>query len=155
MNKLLVLLYFSLIISCSLSKECTEDDCEGQTVDGEKTHYACVPKDDDTCELKLLCAHAVKKGEEETLKCSDFPAQHPSKICINKDDGEACIEDFKCAKVSTLEEEKTCSSYKVSDNSKYLCGDDDTTEANACSKYVLSGATKVTHSCEAAAKVLH
>ena len=152
MNKLLVLLYFFLIISFSLSKECTEDDCKDQTVEGDKTHYACVPKDDDTCELKLLCTYAVKAAGETTLKCSDFPSQHPSKICINKDGEEACIEDFRCAKVTTLEEEKTCSSYQVSDNSKYLCGDADTTEADACSKYVLSGATKVTHSCEAAAQ---
>jgi len=109
MNKLLVLLYFALIVSYSCSKECGESDCSYKDIAVEnKANYVCISEDGETCVEKLLCEHAVK-GEEETLKCSDFPAQHPSKICIKKDGEEACIEDFKCAKVSTLEEEKTCS----------------------------------------------
>ena len=154
MNKLLVLLYFSLIVSCSLSKECTESDCDKSTIqEGESDNYVCVPKDDDTCELKPLCTHAEKADGAETLKCSDFPAQHPGKICINKDGEDTCIEEYRCAKVPAPGEETiTCSSFKVSDNSKYLCGEDGATNEDTCSKYVLSGATKVAHSCEDAAQ---
>ena len=61
MNKLLVLLYFSLIVSCSLSKECTESDCDKSTIqEGESDNYVCVPKDDDNCELKPLLIKMAK-----------------------------------------------------------------------------------------------
>jgi len=154
MNKLLVLLYFSLLVSCSLSKECSEADCNKETIEeAQRSNYVCVPKDDDNCELKPLCSHAVKVDGEETLICSNFPAQHPDKICINKNDAEdTCIEEFRCAKVPSLEEGQTCSTFKVSDNSKYLCGESSTTNEETCAKYVLSGATEVTHSCENAAQ---
>ena len=152
MNKLLVLLYLSLIVSCSLSKECSEADCDKSKIQGgQPDNYVCVPKDDDTCELKPLCTNAAKAEGEETLICSDFPAQHPGKICINNGEA-ACKEEYRCAKVPSLEGGQTCSSFKVSDNSKYLCEEASTTSENTCSKYVLSGATKVTYSCEDAAQ---
>ena len=70
MSKLLVLLYFSLIVSNSI---CTECECDPSENNGEdKDNYICV-KSGGSCDWVLLCEHATKTTEnEETFKCSDY-----------------------------------------------------------------------------------
>ena len=70
MNKLLVLLYFSLIVSYSI---CTECECDpSKTDDSNKDKYICV-KTGDTCDWVLLCGEAKQtEDNKETFKCSDF-----------------------------------------------------------------------------------
>lgn len=147
MNKLLVLLY--LIFSYSLCKECAEEDCEGLTVEGEKSHYACVPKVDETCELIPLCPYITIPEGDTTIQCSDYPSVHPDKICI-KNEGQ-CSEEYKCKTVPPIDSEKTCSSYEVSDVEKYICTAEkveDEGEVNVCSKYALSDSNIKTHICK-------
>ena len=147
MNKLLVLLY--LIFSYSLCNECTEEDCQNMTVDGEKSDYACVPKEDNTCELKLLCLHVTITAGDTTKQCSDYPTVHPDKICINNEG--QCSEEYKCKTVPSIDSGKACSSYEVSDIEKYVCKENKATEgdgANICSKYALSDSNTKTHTCK-------
>ena len=145
MNKLLILLY--LIFSYFLCKECTQDECQGLPEGVDQSNYACVSKDDNQCEFKLLCSHVTKDGEA-TIQCSDYPAVHPDKICINN--GDSCSEEYICKTVPSNESGKTCSSYEVSDIAKYVCKEkkgEDGDEANICSKYALSGSSIKTHTC--------
>ena len=150
MNKLLVLLY--IILSYSLCKECTESDCETITLENgeERSHYACVPKDGSECELKLLCQYALTGDPDTTFQCTDYPAVHPDKICINNEG--TCTEEYYC-KTLPSDSGKTCSSYKVSDIAKYVCkaakGTDED-EVNICSKYSLSESNNIIHTCQAA-----
>lgn len=136
MNKLLVLLY--LILSYSLCKECTEEDCNEISLEGgeDRAHYACVPKDESECELKLLCLHALKGGPDATFECTDYPAEHPEKICINNEG--TCTEEYYCETVQSIDEGKTCSSYELSNIAKYVCKEAKGDDANICSKFALS-----------------
>ena len=150
MNKLLVLLY--LIFSFSLCKECTEEDCKDLTVEGDedKSHYACIPKDDNSCGLELLCPHVTITEGDTTIQCSDYPTVDPDKICIKN--GGQCSEEYKCKTVPSIDSGKTCSSYEVSDIEKYICTAkkvEEEVEVNICSEYALSDSKIKTHTCKA------
>ena len=138
MNKYLTLLCFSLIISQTFSKECTESDCDYTGIDDEdKNKYVCVPKGEEECEEKLLCSHATKSAEDTSFKCSDYPVQGEGKICIENSEDESttpCKEEFICDQVTkSAEDQIDCSIYPTTDKTKYSCvADDDPDATKAC-----------------------
>ena len=138
MNKYLTLLCFSLIISQTFSKECTESDCDYTGIaEEDKEKYACVPKGEEECEEKLLCSHATKSAEDTSFKCSDYPVQEEGKICIENSEGESttpCKEEFICDQVTkSAEDQIDCSIYPTTDKTKYSCvADDDPDATKAC-----------------------
>ena len=162
MNKLLVLLYFALIISYSCSKDCQENECSYEGIEGEdKANYVCISEDDETCVAKLSCEHVVKADGD---KCSNYPVSNADKTCIDNTEKTGCREEFKCAKVPKETIEVTCSSYPVTDETKYSCGTDGTDYACKevpyvcstvpksvgtiqCSDYPLSAENQYTHYC--------
>ena len=139
MNKLLVLLYFALIVSYSCSKECGESDCSYKDIaDENKANYVCISEDGETCVEKLLCEHAVKAGEDTTFKCSNYPVSNADKTCIDNSEKTGCKEEYKCEKVPkpSGDDTITCSSYPVSDKTKYACDTDGTENAESACKEV-------------------
>ena len=54
MNKFLAFIYFFLLFSYSLCKECTKEDCNFSSLEeGQIPNYVCVPKEGDSCGLEL------------------------------------------------------------------------------------------------------
>ena len=165
MNKLLVLLYFALIVSFSCSKDCQESECSYDGIDNDKrANYICISEDGETCVAKLLCEYAVKTGEDTTFKCSNYHVSNADKTCIDNTEKTGCREEFKCAKVPKETEGATCSSYPVTDETKYSCETDGTEYACKevpyvcntvpksvgtiqCSDYALSAENQYTHYC--------
>ena len=127
MNKFLVLLYFFLLFSSSLCELCEDVDCDKSKIEqDQQPNYACVKKDDGTCELKLLCTKAT-----DAKTCSNNYAEGADKICIAKQGAStACVEEYPCKTVpkSTGDETVDCSSYPVSDSNKYSCEKDESSE---------------------------
>ena len=141
MNKYLTLLCFSLIISQTFSKECTESDCDYTGIaEEDKEKYACVPKGEEECEKKLLCSHATKSAEDTSFKCSDYPVEEEGKKCIENSEGESttpCKEEFICNQVNKpAEGQIDCSIYPTTDKTKYSCVADDDPEASKACKEV-------------------
>ena len=179
MNKFLVLLYFSLILSYSFCADC---ECDSSKNEGEdKDNYICVTTGEGACDWVLLCQHAQKTDSNgETFKCSDYTVTEENKethYC--GEDGEtACKEIPYCAENT----EGDCTTFKVVPSKsethvcvaaettteegeegdaegagtntphcqeKYLCESVPITEGEECSKFIISEENKYTHSCVA------
>ena len=169
MNKLLVLLYLSLIVSYSI---CTECECDSsKTNEANKDNYICL-KSGDTCDWVLLCDKAEKTEEnKETFKCSDYAvdeANQETHYC-----GESTETTCKEIPYCTGNTEGDCTSFKVVPSKsethvcvasetetegetpsthcqeKYLCESVPTTETEDCGQFIVSEENKLTHRCVA------
>ena len=168
MNKFLVLLYFVLLFSSSLCELCADDGCDKTKIEeGQQSNYVCVKKEDDTCELKLLCTKAT-----DANTCSNNYAQEAGKICISKEGASTpCVEEYLCSQVPKPSDDKPvdCGSYPVSDSKKFSCEEDKNAESTKacheveytcntvpislkgsikCSDYSVDTENKDTHYCE-------
>ena len=132
MNKLLVLLYLSLIVSYSI---CTECECDPEKNNGEnKDDYICL-KSGESCNWVLLCEKAAKTDEnKETFKCADYAvtvANQETHVCVAAETGsEGETPNPICQE-------------------KYLCESVPTTDTEDCGKFIVSEENKLTHSCVA------
>ena len=151
MNKFLTLLFLVLLFSFSFCKDCNEDDegcSKDQIPEDEKDHWKCVSLDDETCELVLLCEHAVKTDDDTTFKCSDYYVEDETEVCTENIGGTtACKAETKCSKVQkpTGEDTVICGAYPVSDKTKAFCTKDESADAEfACKEeeYVCSKVPK-------------
>jgi len=169
MNKLLVLLYLSLIVSYSICAEC---ECDASKNNGEdKDNYICI-KSGDSCEWVLLCDKAAKtEDNKETFKCSDYAvsvANQETHYC-----GESTETTCKEIPYCTGNTEGDCTSFKVVPSKsethvcvaaetgsegetptphcqeKYLCESVPTNEEEDCGKFIVSKENKLTHRCVA------
>ena len=177
MSKLLVLLYFALIVSNSI---CTECECDPSEHNGDdKDNYICV-KSGGSCDWVLLCEHATKTAEnEETFKCSDYAVteENQENYYCGESTGTACKEIPYCVGNT----EGDCTTFKVVPSKsethvcvavettagadgetpnphcqeKYLCESVPTTEREDCEKYIVSEENKYTHRCVAVANGDH
>jgi len=171
MNKILVLLYLSLIVSYSI---CTECECDTSKIDdANKDNYICL-KSGDTCDWVLLCNKATKTEEnKETFKCSDYAvaeANQETHYC-----GESTETTCKEIPYCTGNTEGDCTSFKVVPSKsethvcvaaetgsegetptphcqeKYLCESVPNGEGEDCGTFIVSKENKLTHSCIALA----
>ena len=96
--------FLFLLISYSLNRQCTQEDCEPFNIEGENSaHYICYPLDENNCGWKLLCDYAIKPTEDdESFKCSEQPITNTSiNVCIDdtSDSGYPCKEITLCENV--------------------------------------------------------
>ena len=152
MNKLLVLLYFSLIVSFSYSKDCVESECNYEGIeDDDKANYVCISGEDESCILMPLCIHATKTDEnKDTFKCSDFPVSDKTKFACETDgtDKECKEVPYICNTVPKSVGTIQCKDYALSTENQYThyCTDSNEGETlKACQekKYECSAVPKI------------
>ena len=140
MNKLLPLLYFTLLFSSSFCEDCTTESCGEFNIEGkEQANYVCAKtsSDPEACGWVPLCDYAEKPAEAATTFCSSQQVTDNSKFaCVDTSDQTKCEEVSICESIKKIEggtpETYGCSEKAVSDSDKYACVDDTSDSANAC-----------------------
>ena len=168
--------FLFLLISYSLNRQCTQEDCEPFNIEGENSaHYICYPLDENNCGWKLLCDYAIKPTEDdESFKCSEQPITNTSiNVCIDdtSDSGYPCkeitlcenviipldeINNFDCSKYPLYNKEdignKICTE-NIEEGKcyeEYICGKNPEKESGEvldCFIYPVSPENKTTHKC--------